>query len=395
MTLPNLDSLDVAGKVALVRADLNVPLDDAGRVADDFRIAAALPTIAELRERGARVVVCSHLGRPGGRKDPSLVMDPVADRLGQLGGFSTVKVDAVVGEAAHAAIASAGDSVVVLENTRFEAGEKANDPELSRGFADLADVFVHDAFGSAHRAHASTEGVVKLLPSAAGRLMESEIAALGRLLGSPPKPFVVVLGGAKISDKLGVMKHLLPRVDRMLVGGGMCFTLLKVGGYEVGSSLLEEDMLDELHDVLNSEHGGKVVLPSDIVAAESFAADAAHETVPATAIPDDAIGLDIGPRSVERFGGLIRSSLSVFWNGPMGVFEWEAFRAGTAGVAEAMADSQGFTVVGGGDSVAAIRLLGREDDISHVSSGGGAGLEFLEGKTLPGIAALENRGENA
>ena len=285
---------------------------------------------------------------------------------------------------------TAGDAVVVLENTRFEPGEKANDPALSQAFADLADVFVHDAFGSAHRAHASTEGVVKLLPAAAGRLMEAEVAALGRLLHAPEKPFVVVLGGAKVSDKLAVMKHLLPRVDLMLVGGGMCFTLLKAGGYEIGNSLLEEDMLDELENVLDSEHGGKVVLPDDIVAAEAFAEDAPHHTVPATAIPDDAIGLDIGPESVERFGGVIESSQSIFWNGPMGVFEWEAFRPGTAGVAEAMANSSGFTVVGGGDSVAAIRLLGREHDISHVSSGGGAGLELLEGKVLPGIAALQN-----
>ncbi|NND04418.1 MAG: phosphoglycerate kinase [Acidimicrobiia bacterium] len=390
MTLPNLDSLDVTGKVALVRADLNVPLDDDGHVSDDFRIAAAMPTITELRSRGAHVVVCSHLGRPGGKPDPAFVMDPVATRLGELGGFKTIKVDAVVGDGVKAAIADAGDAVVVLENTRFEPGEESNDAELSRAFAELADIFVLDAFGSAHRAHASTEGVAKLLPSVAGRLMEAEMAALGRLLDSPARPFVVVLGGAKVSDKLAVMKHLLPRVDTMLVGGGMCFTLLKAGGYEIGSSLLEADMVEELKELLGSEHGAKVVLPDDIVVAESFAADAPHKVVPATAIPDDAIGLDIGPVAVERFAGVIESSRSVFWNGPMGVFEWDAFRAGTAGVAEAMANSGGFTVVGGGDSVAAIRLLGRESDISHVSSGGGAGLELLEGKSLPGIAALQS-----
>ncbi len=390
LSLRSLEGLDVEGKVALVRADLNVPLDDLRAVTDDFRIAAALPTISELRRRGAHVVVCSHLGRPGGKPDPALRMDPVAVRLGELGGFDTVKVDAVVGEAAASAIASAGDAVVVLENTRFEPGEKANDPEFSRALADLADVFVHDAFGSAHRAHASTEGVVKLLPSAAGRLMEAEVTALGRLLDAPEKPFVVVLGGAKLSDKLAVMKNLLPRVDLMLVGGGMCFTLLKAGGYEIGKSLLEEDMLGELGDLLDSEHGGKAILPDDIVAAESFAPDAPHEIVSAKAIPDSTIGLDIGPQTVKRFGGVIEASRSIFWNGPMGVFEWEAFRSGTAGVAAAMANSEGFTVVGGGDSVAAMRLLGRENDISHISSGGGAGLEFLEGKVLPGIAALES-----
>lgn len=389
MDLPTLDTLDVAGKVVLVRADLNVPLDDDGAVGDDFRLGASIPTIVELREKGARVVVCSHLGRPGGAPDPKLRMDAVAARLGELGGFATLKVDATVGPDVAAAVASAGDAVVVLENTRFEAGEKSNDAALSQGLADLADAFVLDAFGSAHRAHASTAGVAALLPAAAGRLLEAEIDALGRLLDGPEKPFVVVLGGAKVSDKLAVMKHLLPRVDLMLVGGGMCFTLLKAGGYEIGSSLLEEGMLDEIEDMLESEDGGKIVLPLDIVAAEGFAADAAHETVPATAIPDDTIGLDIGAESVERFGGVIESSMSIFWNGPMGVFEWEAFRAGTAGIAAAMANTAGFSVVGGGDSVAAMRMLGREADVSHVSSGGGAGLEMLEGKVLPGIAALQ------
>lgn len=387
MELPTLDSLDVAGKVVLVRADLNVPLQS-GAVADDFRIRSSLPTIEELLSRSAQVVVCSHLGRPGGRPDPDLVMDPVAAKLGELGGFATVKVDAVVGDDVKAAIAAAGDAVVVLENTRFEPGEKANDPELAGALADLADAFVLDAFGSAHRAHASTAGVAALLPAAAGRLLEAEVAALGKLLTNPVKPFVVVLGGAKVSDKLAVMKHLLPRVDLMLVGGGMCFTLLKAGGYEIGKSLVEESMLDEVEALLESAHGGKLVLPVDIVAADRFAADAAHEVVPATAIPADAIGLDIGPDSVQRFGGVIESSQSVFWNGPMGVFEWEAFRAGTAGVAAAVAKASGFTVVGGGDSVAALRLLGGAEDVSHVSSGGGAGLEMLEGKLLPGIAAL-------
>ncbi len=391
MSLPTLDSLEVAGKVVLVRADLNVPLADDGSVADDFRITASLPTIAELRAHGAQVVVCSHLGRPGGKPDPALRMDAVAARLGELGGFATVKVDEVVGAAAAAAIAGAGESVVVLENTRFEPGEKANDPELSRALADLADAFVLDAFGSAHRAHASTAGVAALLPSAAGRLLAAEVDALGQLLGSPPQPFVVVLGGAKVSDKLAVMKHLLPRVDQMLVGGGMCFTLLAAGGHEIGNSLVEESMIGEVRDLLESADGGKIVLPTDIVAADGFAEDASPVTVPATAIPENMIGLDIGPESVARFGAAIATSQSVFWNGPMGVFEWEAFRAGTAGVATAMANAPGFTVVGGGDSVAAIRMLERADDVSHVSSGGGAGLEMLEGKDLPGIAALRDQ----
>jgi len=385
--LPTLDSLDVGGRTVLVRADLNVPLD-AGSVGDDFRIRASLPTIDELLGRGAKVVVCSHLGRPKG-VDPEFRMDPVAKRLGALGGFSVQKIDGVAGPHVEAAVRAAADeTVLVLENTRFEAGEKTNDPALSDGLAALADRFVLDAFGSAHRAHASTVGVAERLPSAAGRLLEKEVSALGALLIDPVRPYVVVLGGAKVSDKLGVMKHLLPKVDLMLVGGGMCFTLLAADGYEIGTSLVETSMLDEVRGLLRSEHGGKILLPDDIVVADSFAADADHETVPAGNMPEGKMGLDIGPETVERFSGVVEAAHSVFWNGPMGVFEWEAFRAGTEGVAAAVARSDGFTVVGGGDSVAALRLLDMESDVKHVSSGGGAGLEMLEGKDLPGIAAL-------
>jgi phosphoglycerate kinase len=385
--LPTIDSLDVSGRTVLVRADLNVPLID-GDVGDDFRIRASLPTIEELRTRGAKVVVCSHLGRPKG-VDPAFAMDPVAARLGQLGGFPAVKVDGVAGPDVAEAVASAAqDVVVVLENTRFEAGEKANDPELSDGLAALADCFVLDAFGSAHRAHASTVGVAERLPSAAGRLLEKEVAALGVLLEHPPRPYVVVLGGAKVSDKLGVMRNLLPKVDQMLVGGGMCFTLLAADGYEIGTSLVEESMVDEVRDLLRSEYGGKILLPDDIVVADEFAADAPYDTVAASNMPESRMGLDIGPETVARFGGVVTAAQSVFWNGPMGVFEWEAFRSGTEGIAVAVAASDGFTVIGGGDSVAAIRLLGKESDVKHVSSGGGAGLEMLEGKELPGIAAL-------
>jgi phosphoglycerate kinase len=385
--LPTLDSLDVAGRTVLVRADLNVPLDG-GKVADDFRIAASLPTIVKLHERGAKVVVCSHLGRPKG-PDPALVMDPVARRLGELGGFPVIKLDGVAGPEVTAAVQAAPqDAVIVLENTRFEPGEKTNDPELADGLAALADFFVNDAFGSAHRAHASTVGVAERLPSVAGDLLRAEVEALSRLLEDPDRPYVVVLGGAKVSDKLGVMRQLLPRVDTMLVGGGMCFTLLAAKGFEVGSSLLEDSMIDEVGSLLASEHGDKIVLPVDVVVADRFAADADHRVVPATEIPADMMGLDIGPETVSDFSEVLGSAASVFWNGPMGVFEWEAFRAGTAGVAQAVAGSPGFTVIGGGDSVAAIRMLGLENEVSHVSSGGGAGLEMLEGKTLPGIAVL-------
>ncbi len=388
MSLPTLDALDVEGRRVLVRADLNVPLDG-GAVADDFRIRASLPTIMELRDRGATVVVASHLGRPKG-PDPAFSMLPVTERLGELGGFPTIQAPAVIGDDVAEVIAAAPPgSVVVLENTRFEPGESKNDPEIADGLAALADVFVNDAFGTAHRSHASNVGVAERLPSAAGRLLEAEIEAFSRLLGEPDRPYVVILGGAKVSDKLEVIKHLLPTVDLMLVGGGMCFTLLKAGGYSIGDSLVEESMIDEVKAVLDGPGGSKIVLPDDIVAADHFAADAAHRIVPGTAIPDGTMGLDIGPETVRRFGDVIEEAASVFWNGPMGVFEWEAFRSGTAGIAAAVASSDGYTVVGGGDSVAALRLLERDHEVSFVSSGGGAGLQMLEGKTLPGIAVLE------
>ena len=385
--LPSLDGLDVGGRRVLVRSDLNVPLAG-GRVADDHRIRASLPTIAALRAAGAAVVVCSHLGRPEGI-DEALRMDSVAARLGELGGFPTVKLDDVRGAEVESALAGlAAGEVAVLENTRFEEGETRNDPGLAADLADLADRFVLDAFGSAHRAHASTVGVTERLRSAAGSLLRAEVDAFEKLLHEPPQPYVVVLGGAKVADKLPVIESLLPLVDLMLVGGGICFTLLAAGGFEVGSSLVEEDMVEDVREVLESHEGGKILLPLDVVAAEALAEDANHQTVPATAIGADDIGLDIGPETVERFGSIVESAATVFWNGPMGVFEWDAFAAGTAGLAGAVARCEGLTVVGGGDSVAALRALGRDGDVSHVSTGGGAGLEMLKGATLPGIEAL-------
>ena len=383
-----LDDVDVAGQRVLVRADLNVPISG-GSVADDFRIRASIPTITRLREAGATVVACSHLGRPKDR-EPGFRMDPVAVRLAELGGFAVRKIDEVVGEDVEAAVAAAGPGdVLLLENTRFEPGEKNNDPDLAKGLAALADVFVLDAFGSAHRAHASTVGVTEYLLSVAGPLLVQEVEALGSLLADPPHPFTVVLGGAKASDKLGVIKSLLPKVDMMLIGGGMCFTLLEAEGYEIGTSLVEQDRLDEVGEVLRSEYGDRIVLPEDIVIADQFTADAMREVVPRIAIPDDWMGLDIGPLTADVFAAAIRGSQAVFWNGPMGVFEWERFRSGTEVVARALTNHPGFTVVGGGDSVAALRLFGLEGEVSHLSTGGGAGLEMLEGKTLPGLAALE------
>jgi len=372
----------------LVRSDLNVPLDG-GRVGDDFRIRSSLPTISRLREAGAVVTVASHLGRPDGR-DPSLSMAPIAERLGELGGFPVVSLPAVAGEEVEAAVAAAspGD-VLLLENTRYEPGEKTNDPALAAALGRLGDFFVLDAFGTAHRAHASTVGVTDHVKSVAGPLLAAEVEALDALLRNPARPYVVVLGGAKVSDKLGVMKALLPRVDVMLVGGGMCFTLLAAEGYDVGDSLLEEDMIDEVRDLLNSEWGSRVTLPSDIVVADRFAEDAAAQVVSATEMPSSGLGLDIGPETAALFSSVVTGAGSVFWNGPMGVFEWEAFRAGTETVARAFAETSAFTVAGGGDSVAALRSFGLDDQISHVSTGGGAGLEFLEGDSLPGLVALE------
>jgi len=385
---PTLEDLEVSGKTVLVRTDLNVPIT-AGRVGDDFRIRAALPTIDELRRRGAAVVVCSHLGRPSGR-EPELSLAPVAALMSELGGFPVSFAADVAGPVSVAAVGDAGPGgVVMIENTRFEAGETTNDPDLADRLAGLADLFVLDAFGTAHRAHASTVGVAERLPAAAGNLLASEVEALGKFLDSPDHPFVVILGGAKVSDKLGVIHSLLPRVDAMLIGGAMCFTLLAAEGYPVGDSLVEQSMIDEIRDVMEGPHGGRLILPTDIVVGDEFTSDAAHRVVPAIAIPNGTMGLDIGPATAGTFTAVIGGSDTVFWNGPMGVFEWEAFASGTRAVAEAVAACDGFTAVGGGDSVAALRAFGLETSVSHLSTGGGAGLELLEGGTLPGLEALE------
>ena len=382
-----IDDLDVAGRTVLVRADLNVPV--AGdSVTDDFRIRASVPTITDLRDAGAKVVVCSHLGRPVGR-DAALRMDPVGRALEDIGRFPVTKLDEVVGPRVASAVAGAVDEVILLENTRFEPGETSNDEGLARGLAANADLFVMDAFGSAHRSHASTVGAAGILPSAAGPLVVSEVAALGRLLEDPPRPYTVVMGGAKVSDKLGVIESLLPRVDLLLIGGGMCFTLLEAEGYEVGKSLVEHDMVDQVREVLESEYGSRVSLPDDIVVGRSFSADTEATTVSVKGISNDVVGLDIGRDTAERFAEAIRGSGSVFWNGPMGVFEWERFRQGTAAVVQAFVGFEGFSVVGGGDSVSAVRQFGVEDDVSHLSTGGGASLEYLEGEQLPGLVALE------
>ena len=368
-----LDDIDVEGLRVLVRSDLNVPLDD-GDIGDDFRIRSALPTLERLVESGAKVTVCSHLGRPDG-PDPAFTLEKVATRMGKLTryrvGFDTP-----------------GD-IVVLENTRFLTGETSNDIATSRHLADDFDLFVQDAFGSVHRAHASTVGVAELVESVAGPLLDAELNAFDRLLSEPDRPYTVVLGGAKVSDKLGIIANLLPKVDRMLIGGGMCFTFLRARGFDVGNSMVQEDMVEEVGLLLNGPHGRKIILPVDIATGDRFAEDAARSVVDIANIPAGSIGLDIGPATCGGFRELIQSSASVFWNGPMGVFEWETFRRGTDLVARALAACQGFTAVGGGDSAAALRLLGLEGSVSHLSTGGGAGLELLEGRILPGVAVLE------
>lgn len=383
-----LDDVDREGRRVLVRSDLNVPLHE-GEVTDDFRIRMALPTIERLRDEGAKVVVCSHLGRPRGI-DPALSLEPVGARLAEMGGFEVRHVGAVVGPDVEEAVSTASNGdVLLLENTRFEPGETDNDPVLSDGLARLADVFVQDAFGSVHRAHSSTVGVAERVRTAAGPLLVAELEAFGELLGDPRRPYVVVLGGAKVSDKLGVIDNLLPRVDRMLIGGGMCFTLLAARGHPVGDSLVQDDQVEAVRKLLEGPDGDRIQLPVDVVVAEEFAAHSPSRVVAATEIQDGMIGLDIGPETAAGFSEAVRKAGSVFWNGPMGVFEWERFRAGTEAVATALAASDGFTAVGGGDSAAALRLLDLTESVTHLSTGGGAGLELLEGRELPGVAVLE------
>ena len=386
--LPTLDDLEPAGRRVLVRADLNVPLDG-GRVTDDLRIEASLPTIRRLRDAGARVVLMSHLGRPKGEVREELRMTPVAARLSELVGTEVRAASDVVGDDAHRVGAGLhAGAVALLENLRFDPRETKNDPEFAAALAEFGDAFVDDAFGAAHRAHASVVGVPAILsPAVAGELLRREVETLSRLLDAPEQPFVAILGGAKVSDKLGVIDNLLQRVDHLLIGGAMCFTFIKARGDDVGASRVEEDQIETVAGLIE-QAGDKLLLPTDIVVAEAFEADADHRTVPADAIPDGWVGLDIGPETIEAFTDLISGAKMLVWNGPMGVFEWDAFAEGTRGVARAVAACDGFTVIGGGDSAAAVRQMGVDDRVSHVSTGGGASLEFLEGVELPGVAAL-------
>jgi phosphoglycerate kinase len=392
-----IDDLDVAGRRVLVRADLNVPLEN-GRITDDGRIRASLPTIEALRTRGAKVIVCAHLGRPKGQVKPEFSLAPVAGRLGELLGTDVTFATDVVGDSARAAAGGLADGgVALLENLRFEPGETSKDDAERGALADrlaaLADVYVGDGFGAVHRRHASVYDVPERLPHAAGGLIVAEVEVLKRLTSDVERPYAVALGGSKVSDKLGVIDNLLGKADRILIGGGMVFTFLKAQGHEVGRSLLEEDQLGTVRDYLRraEESGVEFVLPVDIVAAAAFAADAEHGVVAAGEIPPDRLGLDIGPESGKLFASRLADARTIFWNGPMGVFEMDPYAHGTRAVAQGLIDSGAFTVVGGGDSAAAVRRLGFDEAaFSHISTGGGASLEYLEGKTLPGLQALED-----
>ncbi len=382
--------IDVQGKKVLVRVDFNVPIKD-GSVGDDTRIRAALPTLDYLLENGAALILCSHLGRPKGVPQPDYSLRPVADRLAKLMGSPISFAEDCIGPKAESPAANLkpGD-ILLLENTRFHAGEKKNDPEMAKQLASLADVYVNDAFGSDHRAHASTTGVADFLPAVSGFLLEKEIKYLGQAVADPEKPFVAILGGAKISDKIGVIENLLTKADSILIGGGMANTFFKAQGYPVAESLVEDEALETARKLL-SEAGSKLRLPVDVVIADAFNPDANHKTMATGPIPDGWRILDIGVETAANYAKVIKSAKTVIWNGPMGVFEFPEFAKGTYRIAQALAGSDAVTIVGGGESVAAVKQSGLADKITHISTGGGASLEMLEGKVLPGVAALQDK----
>ena len=393
----SIEDIDVSGKRVLCRCDFNVPTKD-GKITSDKRIVAAMPTIEYLVNHGAKVILCSHMGKPKGEYKPELSLKVVADRISELLGKPVTMASDVAGPDSQAKAAALKDGdVMLLENTRFEKGETKNDPELSKKLASLADIFVNDAFGTAHRAHSSTAGVADYLPAVCGFLVQKEVSIMGKALADPERPFVAILGGAKVSDKLNVINNLLEKVDTLIIGGGMAYTFLAAKGYSVGTSLLDSEKIDYCKDMMAKAEakGVKLLLPIDTVVAASFPnpidADIAVETVSANAIPADKMGLDIGEKTRALFAEAAKSAKTVVWNGPMGVFENPTLAKGTIAVAQALADSSAVTIVGGGDSAAACEQLGFADKITHISTGGGASLEFLEGLELPGIACLQDK----
>jgi phosphoglycerate kinase len=373
-----LDDLDVEGKRVLLRVDFNVPLEN-GAITDDARIRAALPTIRALRERGARLLLAAHLGRPKDR-EPELSLKPAAERLSELLDGAEVKLAPSLDDVPDG-------EIVMLENVRYEKGETKNDPELAKRYAALADAYVNDAFGAAHRAHASTEGVARLLPSAAGLLLQREVETLTGILADPRRPLVAIVGGAKVTDKIGVLEAFVDRADAILIGGAMCFPFFSAQGHDVGDSLCEEEGIEPARRILDAG-GAKLTLPTDLVAGRAFAADTEKREIDGVDVPDGWMGLDVGDDTASAYAGVIRDAGTVFWNGPMGAFELEPFAAGTRAVADAVADAPGTTVVGGGDSAAALAKFGLADRVDHLSTGGGASLELIEGKALPGVEVL-------
>lgn len=389
----SVEDIDVSGKKVLVRCDFNVKMEN-GVITNDKRIVASLPTIKYLLERGAKVILCSHLGRPKGEFKPEFSLAPVAERLGEYLGLEVKMAKDVVGDSAKELAASLKEGeVMLLENVRYMPEETKNDPEFSKALASLAEIYVNDAFGSAHRAHSSTTGVADYLPAVCGFLIRKELEYIGGALENPKRPLVAILGGAKVSDKIGVITNLLSKVDTLIVGGGMAYTFFAANGHSIGTSICEEDKLDLARDMMNSakEKGVNFLIPIDNVVADKYAEDADHKVVDSDDIPDGWMGLDIGPKTSKIFADAVKDAGTVIWNGPMGVSEWANFANGTIAVAKAIADSDAISIVGGGDSAAAVAKLGFADKMSHISTGGGASLEFLEGKDLPGVVALNDK----
>lgn len=394
MNKKSVKDIDVKGKVVFCRVDFNVPMKD-GKVTDDTRIRAALPTIEYLTGQGAKVLLASHLGRPKGQVTEELRLTPVAKRLQELLGQEVKKADEAYGDNVKKQISDLKEGdVLVLENVRFYPGEEKNDPELSKAFADLADVYVNDAFGAAHRAHASTAGIAAYLPAVSGFLMQKELEVLGKAISNPDRPFTAIIGGAKVKDKIGVIESLLDKVDNLIIGGGLAYTFVKALGHEVGKSLLEEDKVDLAKSFMDraKEKGVNFLIPTDVLVADDFSNDANTSIVPISEIPSDLEALDIGTETREKYADVIKNSKLVVWNGPMGVFEIDAFAKGTKAIAEALAEANDtYSVIGGGDSAAAVEKFGLADQMSHISTGGGASLEFMEGKELPGVTALNDK----
>ncbi|MGM9925758.1 MAG: phosphoglycerate kinase [Bacillus sp. (in: firmicutes)] len=393
MNKMSIKDIDVKGKRVFCRVDFNVPMQN-GVITDDTRVRAALPTIQYLMEQGAKVILASHMGRPKGQVNEELRLTPVAKKLSELLGKEVAKADEAYGEAVEAQIAKMNDGdVLLLENVRFYPGEEKNDPELAKAFANLADIFVNDAFGAAHRAHASTEGIAKFIPAVSGFLMQKELDVLGKAMSNPERPFTAIIGGAKVKDKIGVIENLLEKVDNLIIGGGLAYTFIKAKGYEIGTSLLEEDKIDLAKSFMKQaeEKGVKFYMPIDAVIAPEFGENVETKVVDIDAIPTDWMSLDIGPKTAALYADVIKNSKLVIWNGPMGVFEFDKFAGGTRTVAEALANSDAYSVVGGGDSAAAAEKFNLADKMSHISTGGGASLEFIEGKELPGVVALNDK----